>query len=380
MRTAVAVFAALMLVAAPTAAGPTAGGFASDNVEYVDFVPFEAGTATGASLVGDYLYVTTWRSFSIYDVTDPVAPELVSVTPVGVKFENEDVATDGKILLFSEEVPGGTLHVWDVEDKANPVEIATIEGAGDHTHTCILDCRYSYGSGGSIVDLRDPAKAELVGNWHEKAGVPDGTHDVEEFRRGFIVTSPYYGGPIQLLDVRKPLAPKLVVSAEAHPVDEEPVPAASNVHSTRWPRRGNDRFLMAQGGSNLYQQSCSDEARNFWTFDATRWEKQGVLEFRDEFTPGHGAPTEGRYPASILGCSSHWFEVHPRFRDGGFVVAAYYDYGTRFLEVSRTGKISEAGWFLPYAGVTSSAYWATPRIAYAIDLSRGFDILKFSPK
>ena len=56
--------AALVMSLAPASAGPSAGGLASDNVEHVQFVPFEVGTATGARVVGKYLYVTSWKSFS----------------------------------------------------------------------------------------------------------------------------------------------------------------------------------------------------------------------------------------------------------------------------------------------------------------------------
>jgi hypothetical protein len=80
------------------------GGFTSKDVEYLKYVPFEIGTATGARIVGKHLYVTSWRSFSIYDVTDPQNPVLESTTPFGFQFENEDVATNGDILLFSEEL------------------------------------------------------------------------------------------------------------------------------------------------------------------------------------------------------------------------------------------------------------------------------------
>ena len=42
---------------APAGAGPSAGGLSSDNVEYIDFVPFDFGTASGASIIGKYMYV-----------------------------------------------------------------------------------------------------------------------------------------------------------------------------------------------------------------------------------------------------------------------------------------------------------------------------------
>lgn len=378
MRRALSFLAGVSLVTSmgPAAAEPTAGGFASENVRFIKNIPFEAGTATGARVVGRYLYLTSWKSISIYDVSDPVNPELLSVTPVGLAFENEDVSTDGHILLFSESAPGDVLHVWDVEDKADPEEIAQVPGAGDHTHTCILDCRYSYGADGSIIDLREPAEADLVGNWHKKLGIKGGTHDVDEFRNGFIVASPYFSGPIRLIDVRKPKRPEVVARGKPQKVSPEVVEAASNVHATAWPNRGADRFLMAEGGSNLYQQGCDRGGRNFWVFDASGWEGGGKLRFVDEYIPGSGTFTDGRLPVSPLGCSPHWFDVHPDFEDGGLVAVSYYDYGTRFLRVRRNGTIKEAGWFLPYGGVTFSAYWLTDRIAYAVDASRGIDILR----
>lgn len=368
----------LLLAGVPTAAaGPSEGGISSDNVEYVGFVPFEAGTATGSHVFGKYLYVTTWRSFSIYDISKPESPELVSLTPFGFRFENEDVATDGKIMLFSEEAPADELHVYDVEDKSNPVEIATVAGAGNHTATCILRCRYSYGSDGDIVDLRDPVKAELVGNWHKKIGTREKIHDVDEYKDGFIVTSPYTG-PMQIVDVRDPLQPKVVTSGAPPEIYSEPAQLGAGVHQTGWPRAGKDDLLMANGGSNLYQGTCDSEARNFWTFDASKWASKGVLRYRDEYNPGNGSVTEGRFPAST--CSPHWFDAHPTFHNGGLVTMGYYDNGTRFVDVSSKGRIKESGWFVPYGGVTSAAYWITDEIVYSIDYARGFDILRYDSK
>lgn len=365
----------LLLATATSAwAGPTPGGYASDNVAYIRFVPFEVGTATGASRYGDYLVVTSWRSFSIYDISEATAPTLLTTEPFGFKFENEDVATNGKIMLFSEEAPGNALHVWDIEDATNPVEVATVEGAGNHTATCILGCTFSYGSDGAIVDLRDPTNAELVGNWREELGIEHRVHDVDEFRSGFIVVSAF-DGPMMLVDVRKPLKPREVVAAAPPELEPEAFKAGANVHSTRWPRGGRDRFLMGQGGSNLSQVQCDEGTRNFWTFDASRWEHQGVLRLIDEYTPGSGSPEQGRYPVST--CSTHWFEPHRDFHNGGFVVVAYYDLGTRFLEIGKAGEIAEIGWFLPYGGLTSSTYWITDEVVYAIDYTRGFDILRF---
>ncbi|HVE73788.1 MAG TPA: hypothetical protein VNA30_01670, partial [Mycobacteriales bacterium] len=124
------------------AAGPSPAGYSTDNVTFLKTVPFEVGTATGARTFtakgNKYLMVTSWKSFSIYDLKDPLNPTLVGTpVPFGFKFENEDVATNGRIMLFSEELPQNILHVWDIQNLAAPREIATLAGAGGHTASCI---------------------------------------------------------------------------------------------------------------------------------------------------------------------------------------------------------------------------------------------------
>ncbi|HET7483623.1 MAG TPA: hypothetical protein VFK89_12270, partial [Actinomycetota bacterium] len=105
--------------------GPGPDGFGSKNVKYVKFVGDEQLHAIGARLVGKYLYVTSVKTITIYDVSDPVNPELMSRTYLGAIWENEDVATNGKILVVADTRPN-LLRVFDVEDKTAPTEIATV--------------------------------------------------------------------------------------------------------------------------------------------------------------------------------------------------------------------------------------------------------------
>ncbi len=83
-------------------AGPTAGGVASDNVQYVGFVPFDQSTSTGATIRGKFMYLTSWKNISTYDISNPENPVLLDQLPVGFMFENEDVAVspDQTFLLF----------------------------------------------------------------------------------------------------------------------------------------------------------------------------------------------------------------------------------------------------------------------------------------
>lgn len=287
---------------------------------------------------------------------------MLSTTPFGFKFENEDVATNGNILLFSESLPLNILHVWDVEDKSNPVQIAQLPGAGDHTTSCILKCRWAYGSDGSIVDLRNPAKPELVGDWVKQVGITRGNHDVEEFKNGFVLTTPIEEA-FHLLDVRNPLKPKIVA------LGAPPGTFDWWYHSTAWPNEGTDDFVIMEGeGDN----------GPLITFDATHWRKTRTFTKIDEFTVESGTYLDGR--SHQKGESSHWFDPHPAFDDGGLLAAGWYSHGTRILKVDGTGKFKEVGYFLPWAANTFASYWITPEVIYGVDLNRGIDILRYKGK
>jgi hypothetical protein len=349
----------------PATAAPTAGGLASDNVTYVSTVPFEAGAAlTGARIVGDYLYVAGARSFSIYDITDPVAPAFVSVTPTGPKFPNEDVDTNGKILLISSQQIGGTLEVWSVEDKSSPALLATMENIRDHTFACVLGCRYAYGAGGSIIDLRDPANPSLA-NWWGSVQPGDG-FDTTEVSPGRVLTATR---TINLLDGRKdPIRPRAI--ARGSTVDNR------LIHSIRWPNKGRDRFFLVQG-ETPFSQKCETDSGAFMTWDTRGYQRTRSFQMIDEFRVTNGTFVDGNPPANAAGCTTMWFQEHPDFRDGGLVAAAFFEHGTRFLEVDDNGKISERGYFMPAGGETIASYWATEEIVYAIDITRGIDVLRY---
>ena len=360
---ALAVLCALGL-AGPASTGPSAGGLASDNVTYLSTVPFEAGGAlTGARVVGEHLYVAGARSFSIYDVSDPEAPELLSITPTGPQFPNEDVDTNGEILLVSNEV-GATLQIWDVENKTSPVLLAEMEDLNDHTFTCVFDCSWAYGSRGAIVDLRDPAKPRFANAWGAIAN-NDG-FDTTEVAPGMILTATR---TIRLLDGRKdPARPRLV--AQAGTSDDR------LIHSLRWPNRGRDRFFLVQG-ETPFSRVCNEQSGAFMTWDTRNHRRSRSFKLVDEFRVSNGTYADGSPPAGAAGCTAMWFQEHPSFKNGGLVASAFFEHGARFLEVAADGQISELGYFLPAGGETIATYWVTNEIVYAIDTVRGIDILRF---
>ena len=347
------------------ASSPSAGGLASDNVTYVGTVPFEIGGApSGARLVGDYLYVAGTRSFSIYDVSDPLAPALASITPTGPQFPNEDVDTNGKILLIANEQLGRTLQVWDVENKSSPQKLSELTNIGDHTFTCVFRCSYAYGSRGSIIDLRDPANAKLVGGWGQLP--PNDGFDTTEVSPGMVLTA---SRTITFLDGRKDVLHPTVIALGG--TDDHRL-----IHSLRWPNRGRDRFFLVQGETPA-SQTCDENSGAFMTWDTAGYRRTRSFTLVDEFRVPNGNFADGNPPANGLGCTAMWFQEHPDFASGGVVASAFFEHGTRFLDVDRKGKISEIGYFMPAGGETIATYWITDEIVYAIDITRGIDILQF---
>ena len=383
--------AALMLIAAsfsPASAGPSAGGISSDNLEWVNFVPFDQATSTGATIQGKWMYLTSWKNISIYDISDPLNPKQTAILPVGFMFENEQVSVspNGSFILFSEELPQSILRVYSVEDKTNIVELAQVPGSGDHTSSCILKCKYAYGSDGSITDLRDPGNPKVIAqsgdqnDWHKKIGLLGGAHDVREYKNGFVVVSPLDETP-WIVDVRKPANPKVVARGDGPKGWQGE--RGYLWHSGEWPNAGKDRWILMQGEDVLNPPSrtqCEENQGSFSTFDAKKASK-GTLKLTDTFTLEDGTYIDGNPAISpAYGCSAHWFTTHPTYKNGGLVAIAWYEHGTRLLDVDSKGKISEVGYFLPFLGGAAAAYWVNKEILYSVDYNRGIDILRYTGK
>ncbi len=403
-----------------TAAGPTPGGFTSADVAYVTYVPFDIGTATGLTVRGDLAFVTSWRAMSIYDITDVRNPQLLSTTPFGFRFENEDVTGNDELLFFSESLPGDALHIYDIRNPSAPVEVLSIEGAGDHTAQCILDCEWVMGSDGALVYIGGTVDglgdAYQVMNedgseydWRQQVGL-GGNHDVELITQSIVMSTPY-SQDFQVLDVSDPL--DITVLG----LGKHPAPADWVFHSGEWFNEGRDRFILQQGEQN-FQPQCgegngpivlfdveatpfeedgsykegapeqAEKAHESYTFaeesgdaDAAAEAAQGYpLQTRltDTYAVGNGLYADGSPAVNALGCSAHWFDNQPDFEDGGLVAVGYYEHGTRFLEITPDGRLLERGWFLPYGGSTSAAYWMDQRTVWAVDYARGIDIIEWT--
>jgi len=374
------IFGSLLLLGGASAE-PTPNGIASTNVEHVRHVPL-AQNGVGGRLIGKYFYMNDQNKIMIFDVADPENPEMVGslLMPQEWQFSREDLDGNGKILVVPNTASGvndGTppdgsptnaVYIVDVEDKTNPRIISKINGPAQHTYSCVLGCKWAWGSDGSIIDLRDPAAPVLLEEKWSTGKPASASHDVEEVAPGLVMTATQ---PLMLLDARKsPTAPKLMALGERN---ED----GRYMHGTRWPHSMKDRFLLA-AGETTFNGRCSDTSGAFMTWDTRNWKKTHTFKLIDEYRVVNGMYVDGN-PVAQRNCTAHWFEEHPGFRNGGYVAGAFYDHGTRFFEVSGKGKISEAGFFMTYAGQASAAYWITDELVYVVDYNRGLDILRFTP-
>ena len=57
---------------------------------------------------------------------------------------------------------------------------------------------------------------------------------------------------------------------------------------------------------------------------------------------------------------------------------AWYEHGTRILDVDAEGRIAERGYFLPLDGSAWASYWISDTIVYTVDYNRGLDVLRLA--
>ncbi|MCW2606636.1 MAG: hypothetical protein JWO60_1329 [Frankiales bacterium] len=400
-------------VQADLAAGSGPGYYASDNITFVKNVR-EAADGVGGRVVGDRLFVTSTKDLLVFDISTPTDPKKLGSVNIHAEFENEQVPTDGKLLGISgqtstvtpqggvcqadSEASRGCLVLYDVSKPEAPRLVQQIKGAGDHTSTCLTyegqTCAFMYGSSGSISDTRkalsDPTPiTESATNWLTVLGpqlrskgwtgaLPTRTHHQTEVRPGVVLTAsvPMMYFSINAADGGSPEKPKLL-SIASHLA--APDGKTRFVHSVEFPNAGKGRIMLSGGETNA-QPRCGAENGAFSTFTTgnSGTNAAPTFTYADTYKLVEGTYTDGNTPAGgfKLGCSVHWFEQHPTFDNGGLVALAAYESGTKLLDISKDGTISERGFYLPVDSSASAPHWAPDGTTlYVVDYLRGLDVL-----
>jgi hypothetical protein len=317
------------------------------------------GVIRGAALEGDVLYVATTSSLVTYDVSDPATPELLAARPSPRVVHGELISTDGELLLLNGLVDGG-LDVWNVEDKSNPVLAGSVEDVADEHFSCLLECRWAYGSYGSVVDLRDPREPTLQSyNWKEELGFEGRVHRLDEYRPGFMATAPRGSAPM-VVDVRRPLRPRVVATTSGLFFDQ------SMFLYTTWPRGGSDRFVM----TSTENGQCNDDHQGaLVTFDTSGWPEDRSFRVAGRYRYRGRSDDEN--------CLAYYFSLHPRWDDGGLVLLPNGLEGTRIVEVAKDGTMSEKDSFVLPTSDVWLAFWADDEIFYALNATGEVYVLRY---
>lgn len=383
-----------MAATLPAGAVPPAavGALASSNVDLVATIP--DAPAIGGRFLGDTLYVTTSQGLRIYDTA---AADGIPV-PLGAlelpHFENEDVDTDGRILLISADHAIGLnmLYVIDVSNPMLPMVVGTLPNLDQgHTISCIMvsgRCDYAYIAGGHrlpIIDLRNPAAPKRVGELKlpdTDSGDPGnagGSHDIQPDATGIAWISA--GGGLFGYDTSNPLDPTLIAANYADADHSGPELNSNFIIHNSW--RPNAQLAttakMKDGDvdpGELLLVTEEDYMVCAGGAFQTAWlrivDNERVIQRLDSFMLGNGTVTDGRKPGGGF-CSSHYFGVRP----DGIVAVGWYEQGTRFLDVSNPRDIRQVGYYLPAVTETWNAQWHDGRL-YTFDVARGIDVLTFS--
>jgi hypothetical protein len=383
-------------------AAPIPGASAtSDNVTHVGYLP-EVGPSVSGRVVevapdDKRFYVASiGRGLSIYDVNDPADPQLLGALPIG-GFQNEDLAVsaDGDIAVLAYDTTGANFFI-DTSDPTNPV-LGTVLRPGDHTMECVVeDCEFAYGSSGRIFDLSDIRNVRVVGNWRTELTSQGLTsnqsaHAVHrDPATGYILADV---NPRVIMDISEnPLKP-VALSAFGIPSGlryqhNSLLPLADQYE----PREAGDdddalragELMMITGETNFTGQ-CGTTNGPFATVDVRGWQEADGERMDERVLdvyrpPANSTYTDGNPAVNALGCSAHWFNwTADLANEGDYMVAlGAFEHGGRFLNVdSSTGDITEVGWFQPFNGSASGAYWVDEEHVYVVDYVRGIDILKF---
>ena len=347
--------AVLGAVAVPgTAAAP------APRADVVLVSAFHAGgPIRGAAVHDNYLYVSTPDRLTIWDLTDPDSPETASTAVSPRLIHGELLSTNGELLLLNEETISGfrTVDVWDVEDKTNPKLVGSIPSTPDEHVSCILDCKWAYGSEGSILDLRDAsAPVKRDENWLELAGVKGlNIHRVDEYRNGFVVTAPRGWAPMTV-DVRDPLHPRLKRQTGL-PVTAKPGFLFSDLSPA-----GN-RYLFTS--TEFPDGSGCEEPHD------------GALLAFDMRQPR--APIASKFSVdSAEGCTGFYFSFHPDFENTGLIALPQSLAGVRIVKF-KPGRMQEMGSFVPAVADMWLTFWIDEEFFYALSESGEIYILRYVP-
>jgi hypothetical protein len=397
----------------------------SPNVRLVDTFPETVGISGEFARTGDFFYMSSLDSVSVFDTSDPLHPRLTG-TLGNLVFENEAMSygerrkADGSLERFvlvgndlynvtADEtggvqrgrIGGGEVIVVDVTDPANPhVRSRTPATSSTHTLQCVtVACSYAYSAGDngrfSIIDLRDLDHPVEAGTAPSAAAGPNGIFttgaghywDFDSAGIGWHTGS----GGAAAFDVSNPTAPVALNTTDEHGTQtpwndfihhNSQRPNANRFRAGAQPSvgRGNVLLVTEEDYFNDGDELLCDRAGTFQTWHVPTLDGPGTITPLDIINPvkfGDGLST----PIGGF-CSAHWFDYH----QSGIVAQGYYQQGLRFIDTRDARDIKQYAYVTGGATEVWDAYWVPQRdrrgvaqrtktnIVYTTDLVRGLDV------
>lgn len=180
------------------------------------------------SVINGYLQLTGNSRFSIYDISDPSAPEQLSVrkspkdcTQCGEAEGHQVSFAKYGDKFYSVTIHGKGVDIWDITDVRDPKNVKSIDiqgiNFGDFTEAVwgvFWQGRYIYvggtNTGVHVIDAEEPAEAALVGRLANVGGVNSGP--VFAMGNILVVTTPKDNGGIATVDISNPTMPLILDS------------------------------------------------------------------------------------------------------------------------------------------------------------------------
>ncbi|MFC4116483.1 LVIVD repeat-containing protein [Nonomuraea zeae] len=395
--------------AGTTAASPSGEVMTSDNVKHVAHVPRtapfngEGDFNTDLAFQGDYAYVGNFGGFSIYDISDPAKPAIVS--QVACPAQQNDVTIHGDLLVLSIDEPRGGpecdsgegqewegLRIFDVSDKKSPKYVSAVQtDCGSHTHTMVPagETLYVYVSSPGpepesktcpppheliqIVEIptKSPQSAKIVAKpdifpERHHSEFASGCHDITAYPEKKLAAAACFGDGV-LLDISDPVKPKVL----------QQITDTENFQIWHSATFNNDAtkvlFSDELGGGG--QATCDGNTPVTKGADAVYDLVNNKLERRGYFK----IPREQQAEENCVAHNGSLIPVPGK----DIMVQSWYQGGVSIWDFTDSAHPKEIGYFerppFPGGGIAGSwsAYYYNGYI-YSSDIREGLDVLQIN--
>jgi hypothetical protein len=392
----------------------------SPGVRLVSTFPETQGISGEFARTGDFFYVSSLDSITVFDTSDPLRPQPRG-TLANLVFENEAMSygertVDGQLRRFvlvgndlynasadtssgpqRGRIGGGEVIVVDVTDPDAPKvrsrtpANSTIPGAvttSTHTLQCVTtSCEFAYTAGDSgrfsIIDLRDLDRPVQIATAKSPASAPNaifttGSGHYWDFDSAGVGWHTGSGGSAAF-DVSNPLDPKALNATDAHGTatpwndfihHNSMRPNAGRFQPGREASVGNGNVLLVteEDYFNDGDELVCERAGTFQTWKVPDLDGAAYNAANPDLAPNKGTiePLDLLNPVTLgdglstpVGgfCSAHWFDYH----QSGIVAQGYYQQGLRLIDVRNPRDLRQYGYVTGGASEVWDAYWVPQR-------------------